>query len=107
MGTARLYNDSVRDGRAARRNLAVHHARADGTDYPNRVEYEEVVEPERLLYSHGADDDSDFSPFHVTVTFEDEGDGLKCGCNCAVTPADRERAIERGEGGNQTLERYG
>jgi uncharacterized protein YndB with AHSA1/START domain len=35
----------------------------DGTDYPNRVVYDEVVAPERLVYTHGADDDSGFTPF--------------------------------------------
>jgi uncharacterized protein YndB with AHSA1/START domain len=28
----------------------------DGTDYPNKVVYIEVVKPERLVYSHGRDD---------------------------------------------------
>ena len=41
----------------------------DGTDYPNEITYREVVEPERLSYSHGP------APrFEVTVTFE-ERDG--------------------------------
>lgn len=40
----------------------------DGTDYPNRILFQEVVEPERLVYSHG--DGGTMPDFHVTVTFE-------------------------------------
>jgi uncharacterized protein YndB with AHSA1/START domain len=45
----------------------------DGTDYPNRVEYAEVVSPERLVYWHGWDKEDDPDKFHVTVTFADLG----------------------------------
>ncbi len=44
----------------------------DGTVYPNRVEYLEVRDPERLVYRHGDDEMND--AFHVTIRFE-EGDG--------------------------------
>ena len=41
----------------------------DGTDYPNKNKYIEVVKPERIVYSH-------VSPpnFVATVTFEEHGD---------------------------------
>lgn len=43
----------------------------DGIDYPNKIEYIEVVEPERLVYWHS--DDSDIHKrFHVTVTFDEQ-----------------------------------
>jgi uncharacterized protein YndB with AHSA1/START domain len=42
----------------------------DGTDYQNRITYEEVVEPERLVYAHG--DDNEPEQFRGIVTFEDE-----------------------------------
>jgi uncharacterized protein YndB with AHSA1/START domain len=45
----------------------------DGVDYPNRIEYLEVVEPERLVYSHASDEDAAAVDFRVTVTFEDHG----------------------------------
>lgn len=44
----------------------------DNVDFPNKVVYEEVVVPERLVYTHSGDDGSDHR-FHVTVTFEEEG----------------------------------
>jgi uncharacterized protein YndB with AHSA1/START domain len=40
----------------------------DGTDWPNRIDFEEVVEPERLRYVHGP-----VPQFHVLVTFTDVG----------------------------------
>jgi uncharacterized protein YndB with AHSA1/START domain len=46
----------------------------DGVDYPNRMVYEEVVRPERLVYSQGGNLPGDVGiRFHVTVTFEDLG----------------------------------
>jgi uncharacterized protein YndB with AHSA1/START domain len=40
---------------------------ADGTVFPNRTEYIEIVEPERLVYLHG--DDENHEMFRATVTF--------------------------------------
>ncbi len=46
----------------------------DGTDFPNEINYELIVPPERLEYSQGGGDDEGVTdaPFHVTVTFDDE-----------------------------------
>ena len=44
----------------------------DGVDYPNRIVYSEVVEPDRLVYAHGSDQENDPEQFHVIVTFDDE-----------------------------------
>ncbi len=41
----------------------------DGVDYPNRIVFEEVVKPERLVYAHSGDTDNDPAQFHTTVTF--------------------------------------
>lgn len=43
----------------------------DGTDYSNRVVYQEIARPERLVYLHGEDVDDDPGAFHVTVLFEE------------------------------------
>ncbi len=45
----------------------------DGRDYQNRITYEEIVRPERLVYRHGGGDDVEPVKFQVTVTFEDIG----------------------------------
>ena len=43
----------------------------DGTNYPNRISFLEVVKPERLVYDHG--DDANPRMFHVTTNFAAEG----------------------------------
>jgi uncharacterized protein YndB with AHSA1/START domain len=44
----------------------------DGTDYPNKIIYREVVKPERLVYDHSGDDNPDDPHvFQVLVTFAD------------------------------------
>ena len=81
----------------------------DGTDYPNRVTYEEIVAPERLVYTHDDDGDGDGRQFRTTVTFE-ERDGKTLLTMRAVfaTAAERDRVVEEVgaiEGAMQTLNR--
>ena len=51
----------------------------DGRDYQNRISYDEVVPPERLVYRHGGDggepEDRGLEPisFRVTVSFTEVG----------------------------------
>jgi uncharacterized protein YndB with AHSA1/START domain len=46
----------------------------DGRDYKNKILYLEVVKPERLVYKHSGDEETEPVNFHVTVTFtEKEG----------------------------------
>jgi uncharacterized protein YndB with AHSA1/START domain len=47
----------------------------DGRDYQNRITYEEVVRPERIVYRHGGGEDVEPVQFKTTVTFEDVGGG--------------------------------
>jgi Uncharacterized conserved protein len=49
----------------------------DGIDYPNRVEYIEVAEPERLVYLQCGEEPFDDIEFHVTVLFEKEGNNTR------------------------------
>jgi uncharacterized protein YndB with AHSA1/START domain len=44
------------------------------TDYPNLIQYEEVVHQEKLVWSHG---DFETVLFHVTTTFKAEGEGTR------------------------------
>jgi uncharacterized protein YndB with AHSA1/START domain len=81
----------------------------DGTDYENRIVYDEIVRPERLVYHHGGGDDVEPVQFHVTVTFEDEG-GKTWLTMRALFPsaAERERVAKKYgavEGAQQTLAR--
>jgi uncharacterized protein YndB with AHSA1/START domain len=81
----------------------------DGTDYPNRIDFREVVEPERLVYDHSGDSPQDRLRFETTVTFEEqEGKTLLTMRALFETAAIREQVTrEYGaeEGGKQTLAR--
>ena len=44
----------------------------DGTDYPNRIVYTEIVKPERLVYTHCGDAGAEDVQFQVTVSFVEE-----------------------------------
>jgi uncharacterized protein YndB with AHSA1/START domain len=45
----------------------------DGRDYQNRITFEEIVPPTRIVYRHGGDDDVEPVRFTTTVTFQDIG----------------------------------
>ncbi len=49
----------------------------DGTVFPNRIDYLEIVPPERLVFDHGSDRDDGDDPqqFRVTITFDEQRDG--------------------------------
>jgi len=47
----------------------------DGRDYQNRITYDEIVPPERLVYHHDGADDVEPVQFSQTITFEDLGSG--------------------------------
>lgn len=47
----------------------------DGRDYQNRVTYDEIVPPERLVYSHAGGDDVEPVQFRQTLSFEALGNG--------------------------------
>ena len=45
----------------------------DGRDYPNKIIYEEVVKPERLVFRHSGDEDSEGVNHVTTIVFKEEG----------------------------------
>jgi uncharacterized protein YndB with AHSA1/START domain len=45
----------------------------DGADYKNKIVFLEVKEPERLVYRHSGDEDTEPIHFQVTITFEARG----------------------------------
>ena len=81
----------------------------DGTDYPNRIAYEQVTPPELLVWLHGEDVDDDPGAFHVTVRFDDLGGGRTRVTQRMLfrTAAQREGVEQFGalELGNQTMAR--
>ena len=80
----------------------------DGTDYGDVVRYEEVVEPERLVYVHASDDDHEPQRFHVRVTFDDLEGRTRLTMRLLFDTAEqRDKVVQSGaiEGGNQTIDR--
>lgn len=82
----------------------------DGTDYPNKSVFTEVVKPERICFSHGGSRQGDpDTQFEATWTFEDMGGKTRLTIRMVFpSAADRERVIrDYGalEGAHQTLER--
>jgi uncharacterized protein YndB with AHSA1/START domain len=81
----------------------------DGTDYDNRIVFTELVRPERLVYVHDGGEGSTDPPFHVTVTFADDGGGTRLDMRTVVaSAAERARLVEEFgavEGALQHLER--
>ena len=79
----------------------------DGTDYPNRIIFKEVLAPHRLAYVHGSGEENDPNEFEVVVTFEPQGDKtLLTLRSIFATQQARDFVIrEHGaiEGGNQTI----
>lgn len=79
----------------------------DGTEYPNRILFEEIVAPERLVYRHDADDDDQDVAMRTVVTFAEQGDKTQITMRVRfATTAGYERALAMGalEGGNSTLD---
>lgn len=79
----------------------------DGTDYPNKTYYHEVEPYAKLVYDHGASDESP-PLFRVTVQFSKFGEKTKMVMTMTLpTPADADKTREfiRKAGGNATWDR--
>lgn len=82
----------------------------DGTDYPNKSVFIEIVKPERIVYSHGGGKKGDPGVrFQATWTFEVEGGKTKLTLRMVFPSAEaRDHIVKQYnaiEGGNQTLAR--
>jgi len=82
----------------------------DGTDYPNKNTYEEVVRPERIVFSHGGSKPGEPSvEFRAFVTFVEIGDKTEVTMRSVFSSgAHRDQVIRdynAVEGGRQTFAR--
>jgi uncharacterized protein YndB with AHSA1/START domain len=81
----------------------------DGRDYPNKILFIEVVKPEKLVYKHAGEDDTEPVNFHVTVTFEKAGKQTKLTMTSVFASAEDLDRVNREygaiEGGKQTINR--
>lgn len=76
----------------------------DGIDYQNKIVYDEIVKPERIVYTHFGG-----AQFRSTITFEEQGDRTRLTVRMVFdTASERERVARKFgavEGLQQTLER--
>ena len=80
----------------------------DGTDYPNKIVYTEVVKPERLAYDHSGDEARDEHRFSTVITFDDLGGKTKVTLRAlfaTVEACEANKKFGAVEGGEQTLAR--
>jgi uncharacterized protein YndB with AHSA1/START domain len=81
----------------------------DGTDYPNRVVFREIVPPSRIVYENGWDLPGSPLDFSVVVTLDAEGAKTRFSLHMTFRDAESYKtAVERYgvlEGGTQTLDR--
>lgn len=64
----------------------------DGRDYQNRITFDKIVPPERIVYRHDGADDAEPVQFATTVTFEDLGNGQTLLTWHGTFPSAEERA---------------
>jgi uncharacterized protein YndB with AHSA1/START domain len=81
----------------------------NGTVYPNRIEYLEIVPNERLVFDHGHDIDNDPTRFRVTITFDEQTDKKTVMTLRQLHPTKEQRDAKLGFGavelGYQTLDK--
>lgn len=81
----------------------------DGRDYKNVVQFLEIVEPERLVYKHGGEADTEDVNFEVTVTFEDRNGQTDLTLRSVFPTVEERDRVARDygavEGAQQTLDR--
>jgi len=81
----------------------------DGRDYQNRITFDEIVRPERIVYHHDGADDVEPVQFRTTVTFEELGGKTRLTMRAQFpSAAARDRVIREygaDEGMVQTLSR--
>jgi uncharacterized protein YndB with AHSA1/START domain len=67
----------------------------DGRDYQNRITFDEIVPPQRIVYRHGGGDDVEPVRFTQSVLFEDLGGRTRLTWRSDFpTAAERDRVIK-------------
>ena len=80
----------------------------DGRDYDNRITYEEIAPPGRIVYAHGSADGDEFD-FRSTITLETVGERTRLTMRAVFPSADARDYVAREfhavEGAQQTIRR--
>jgi len=83
----------------------------DGRDYNNKIVFIEVVKPERLVYRHSGEGDTEAVRFQTTVTFADRDGKTDLTLRMVFDSNEARDAVIKTygavEGGKQTLGRLG
>jgi uncharacterized protein YndB with AHSA1/START domain len=67
----------------------------DGRDYQNRVTYDKIDPPKRIVYRYGGGDDVEPVQFNTTITFEEVGDKTRITWHGRFpSAAERDRVIK-------------
>ena len=77
----------------------------DGTDYPNKIAYTDIVAPEWIRYDHGTFDKVEF---RTELHFEERGDKTELTMRMIGFSAEQLEQMKKygaSEGGSQTLDR--
>jgi PhnB protein len=81
----------------------------NGMNFPNKIVFDEVIKPERLVYTHSSEDENDPNIFQTTVTFEKQGNKTNLTMRAVfATTEERDRVVKEygaAEGGKQHLTR--
>ena len=81
----------------------------DGADFPNLIEYHDVVPAQRLVYTHGDGTPDDSNAFEVEITFDRAGGRTDLTMRAVFKTAEARdyviREFHADEGGRQTLAR--
>ncbi|MBX9826389.1 MAG: SRPBCC family protein [Xanthobacteraceae bacterium] len=75
----------------------------DGRDYENRVTFEVVDPPQKLVYRHGGADDVEPVQFRTTVTFEDLGNRTRLSMRGVFPSAAERDRVTREYGADQGM----
>jgi len=82
-----------------------------GRDFQNKIIYIDVVEQKLLVYKHSGAEDTEDIHFHVTVSFEDDGDNTKITMKMVFETSEELERVKKEfgavEGLRQTLSRLG
>ncbi|HYG14143.1 MAG TPA: SRPBCC family protein, partial [Bacteroidia bacterium] len=80
----------------------------NGVDFPNKIEYKEVVKPSRIAFRHSSDG-QDETYFDVTVNFEDKGGKTQLTMTMVfTTEEERDRVVKASgamDGNKQTMDK--
>jgi uncharacterized protein YndB with AHSA1/START domain len=75
----------------------------DGRDYQNRIIFEEIAPPTRIVYRHGGDEDVEPVRFTTTVTFQDLGSKTRITMRLDFSSAAERDRVNREYGADQGL----